>query len=113
MYVARPYNFNVTPLFIHGDRLEIKRDITLSTSAITFLIKNSFDIGAVFTKGVHYLSREDEALARLNYVKKQESSSAIPDVAISAMDPKELAFYERARQTILDFTNQKKVRKEQ
>src|SRR5277367_6254625 len=108
MYVARPYNFNVTPLFIHGDRLEIKRDTTFSSSAMTFLAKNSFDIGAVFSKGVPYLSREEEASARLSYVKRQESFAAIPDVPISGMNAEEQLCYEKARKTVLSLVNQKK-----
>lgn len=109
MYVARPYNFNVSPLFIHGDKLEIKRDITLQSSAIQFLIKNSFDIGAVFAKGVPYLSKEEESMARINYSKKEEMSTKIPDIVISPDDHEAVAFYAKAKQTIFDFVNQEKV----
>jgi poly(A)-specific ribonuclease len=109
MYVARPYNFNVSPLLIHGDKLEIKRDITFQSSAIHFLINHSFDIGAVFTKGVSYLSREEESTARINYSKKQEMSTNIPDIVISPDDDEAVAFYTKARKTIFDFANQKKV----
>jgi poly(A)-specific ribonuclease len=109
MYVARPYNFNVSPLLIHGEKLEIKRDITFQSSAIHFLIKNSFDIGAVFTKGVPYLSREEESIARINYSKKQEMSTNIPDIVISPDDDEALAFYHKAKKTIFDFAKQKKV----
>jgi poly(A)-specific ribonuclease len=109
MYVARPYNFNVSPLLIHEDKLDVRRDITLQSSAIQFLIKNSFDIGAVFTKGVPYLSREEEIFARLSYSKKQEFSSNIPDIVIAPDDEEAVAFYTKARKTIFDFTNQKKV----
>ena len=109
MYVARPYNFNVSPLLIHGEKLEIKRDITFQSSAVHFLIKNSFDIGAVFTKGVPYISREEEAMARTNYSKKQEMSINIPDIVISPDDTEAVAFYTKARKTIFDFANQKKV----
>ena len=109
MYVARPYNFNVSPLLIHGEKLDIKRDITFQSGAVQFLTKHSFDIGAVFTKGVPYLSREEESIARINYSKKQEMSANIPDIVISPEDDEAVAFYSKARKTIFDFANQKKV----
>jgi len=109
MYITRPYNFNVSPLLIDGEKLEIKRDITFQSGAVQFLIKNSFDIGAVFTKGVPYLSIEEESIARINYSKKQEMSTNIPDVVISPDDDEAVAFYTKARKTIYDFANQKKV----
>lgn len=110
MYVARPYNFNVSPLLIHDERLDIKRDITFQSSAVHFLIKHSFDIGAVFTKGVPYLSREEESVAGINYLKKQEMATNIPDIVISPDDNEAVEFYSKARKTIFDFANQKKVR---
>ena len=99
----------MSPLLIHGERLEIKRDFTFQSGAVQFLIKHSFDIGAVFTKGVPYLSREEESTARTNYSKKQEMAANIPDIVISPDDDEAVAFYTNARKTIFDFANQKKV----
>jgi poly(A)-specific ribonuclease len=110
MYVARPYNFNVTPLFVQGDKLDTNRDITLSSSAIQFLQKNSFDLGKVFTRGVPYLSREEEVYARQRYAKRQDDSARIPDIVISESDHAALDFYHKARQTLSEWTNAKKVR---
>jgi poly(A)-specific ribonuclease len=109
MYVARPYNFNVTPLFVQGDRLDINRDITFSSSAIQFLQKNSFDVGAVFTRGVPYLSREEEESARQKFAKRQENSASIPDIVISESDESALEFFRNARTTISKWANAKKV----
>ena len=97
----------MSPLLIHGDKLDIKRDITFQSGAIQFLIKNSFDIGAVFTKGVPYLSREEESMARTRFSKKQAAD--IPDIVISLEDKEVVDFYAKARKTIFDFTDQKKV----
>lgn len=109
MYVARPYNLNVTPLFVQGDKLDINRDVTLSSSAIHFLQKNSFDLGKVFTKGVPYLSRDEEVYARQRYAKRQEDSVRIPDIVISESDHAALEFYRKARQTLSEWANAKKV----
>jgi poly(A)-specific ribonuclease len=109
MYVARPYNFNISPLLVHGERLDIRRDFTFQSGAVQFLIKHSFDMGAVFTKGIPYISREEESVARVNYEKKQEMANSIPDVVISPDDEEAVAFYTKARKTIFDFANQKKV----
>jgi hypothetical protein len=108
-YVAQPYNFNVSPLFIEGDRLRISRDITFSTKNVQFLIDHSFDIGAIFTKGVPYLSREEETTARRIFMKSQDKSSQIPDLIVQPGDAEALDFYNRVRKTIYTFVNQKKV----
>jgi poly(A)-specific ribonuclease len=109
MYVARPYNFNLSPLFLQGDKLEIYRDITLSSSAVHFLMKNSFDMGAVFTKGVPYLSREEEASALQNYIRRQESQSTIPDIIIPPSDVEAHKFYDKAKKTISDWFGKEQV----
>jgi hypothetical protein len=111
MYVARPYNFNVTPLFIHGDRLDINRDITLSSSAIQFLIKNSFDLGAVFQKGVPYLSREEEVSAKQIFAKRQTNAASIPDIVIPENDAAALKWYNNAKQEMSNWVNATKVSK--
>lgn len=75
---------------------------------MTFLVKNSFDIGAVFTKGVPYLSRQEEAFARVNYVQKQERFAAA-EVSMSDLSAENRIFYEKARKEISSLVNQKKV----
>jgi poly(A)-specific ribonuclease len=108
-YVARPYNFNVSPLFIDGDRLKINRDITFSTKNVQFLMDHSFNMGAIFTKGVPYLSREEEATARQTFMKSQDKSIQIPDLIIPQNDIEALNFYHMARETISAFSKQEKV----
>ncbi len=100
MYVARPYNFNLSPLLTHGDKLGVYRDITFSTSSIHFLQKHGLDIGAVFTKGVPYLSREEQAFALQNYDQVQENRLHISDILISPDDIKVLEFYRMVRATV-------------
>jgi poly(A)-specific ribonuclease len=108
-YVARPYNFSVSPLFIEGDRLKINRDITFSTKNVQFLMDNSFNMGAIFTKGVPYLSREEEATTRQIFIKSQDRSTQIPDLFISPSDGEALGFYHMVRKTVSAFAKQKEV----
>jgi len=105
MYIARPYNFNLSPLFIHGDRLEIDRRFTFSSSACDFLQRNSFDFGKVFSSGIPYLSQEEEARARTQFNHRAEQTLKIPDVVIPLNDPEALDFYRLSRKKISDWAN--------
>lgn len=109
MYVARPFNFNLSPLFLYGELLKINRDVTLSTNAIMFLMKNSFDMGTVFTSGVTYLSRHEELAARKFFMGNLNHSSSVPDIIIPPGDREALNFYRNARQTVTSWVKQKKV----
>ncbi|KFX94431.1 hypothetical protein O988_06301 [Pseudogymnoascus sp. VKM F-3808] len=107
VYTARPYNFNINPLLEDGDRLDIYRDITLSSSSMHFLRKNCFDIGAVFTKGISYISRNEQAQARQAFHERQNRNSTIPDVEIDPGDQVTLSFYRDARRQLLEWTDSK------
>jgi hypothetical protein len=100
IYVARPYNFNVSPLFTDDERLGINRDFTLSSSAIQFLQRNHFDVGAIFRSGVPYLSRTEDETARKVYTQKEDRSANIADLVISPSDNEALNFYRKARETV-------------
>jgi hypothetical protein len=109
MYVAKPYNFNLNPLF-ENERLDIHRDITFSTGAVQFLIKHGFDVGAVFTRGIRYLSHEEIDKVREQAVEKKNRAALIPDLIISPGDTEALNFYRNARQTIHDWSRKENVR---
>lgn len=100
MYVARPYNFHLSPLFLQGDRLGIERNFCFSSSALHFLLgqKVLFDISAPFKTGVHYLSRDEEKCARDKF-----NNVTYDDVEISANDADALAFYRNTRQSIKEW----------
>jgi CAF1 family ribonuclease len=70
---------------------------------------HSFDMGAIFTKGVPYLSREEEATARETFMRSQDKSTQVPDLIIPQSDIEALNFYNTARETIFAFSKQKKV----
>ncbi|KFY87214.1 hypothetical protein V498_07252 [Pseudogymnoascus sp. VKM F-4517 (FW-2822)] len=107
VYTARPYNFNINPLLEDGDKLDIYRDITLSSSSMHFLRKNCFDIGAVFTKGISYISRKEQTQARQAFLDRQNRNSTIPDLEISPGDQATLTFYRNARKQLLEWTDPK------
>lgn len=106
MYIARPYNFNLSPLFLEKDRLGIERTFSFSSGALHFLMgeKVLFDIAAPFNTGVPYLSREEEEYARHKCQNVVHS-----DVTISLADQDALAFYRNTRNTIKDWLNEPKV----
>ncbi|KAL5351369.1 hypothetical protein ACLOAV_003226 [Pseudogymnoascus australis] len=90
-----------------GDKLDIYRDITLSSSSMHFLRKNCFDIGAVFTKGISYISRKEQTQARQAFLDRQNRNSTIPDLEISPGDQATLTFYRNARKQLLEWTDPK------
>ncbi|RDW59480.1 hypothetical protein BP6252_12567 [Coleophoma cylindrospora] len=102
MYIARPYNFHLSPLFIHGDRLDIDRKFSFSSSACDFLLKNNFDFGKIFEKGIPYLSRHEEQDARERFVDRVNGSKR-GDIIIQPSEPETLNFYRNARKTIGDW----------
>lgn len=99
-YLARPFNFNVSPLFLWDRAFDIDRRIVFSSSATDFLQREGFDFGKVFRSGVPYMSIEEESEARKNYQHRINSTSSIPDVIISPSDVEALGFYRSARATI-------------
>jgi poly(A)-specific ribonuclease len=108
-YVARPYNINMSPLFLRGDQLGINRDITLSSSAMHFLLKNNFDIGTVFKRGVPYLSRMEEAYARQKFSERQDVISNIPDLVIEESNQAGWDFYRSMKKQITEWLADPKV----
>lgn len=95
--MARPYNFNLSPLFIDREKLGIERTFAFSSGAIQFLLgdKVQFDIAAPFYTGVPYLSRDEEreAIAKFENV-------VYTDLTINPNDTAALEFYRDCRQTI-------------
>lgn len=72
-----------------------------------FLRKNGFDIGAVFTKGISYISRKEQTQARQAFLERQNRNSTIPDLEISPGDLVTLDFYRNARNQLLEWTDPK------
>lgn len=72
-----------------------------------FLRSNCFDIGAVFTKGVSYISREEQNKARKAFQERQNRNNTIPDIDINPNDQATLDFYRNARAQLKEWTDPK------
>lgn len=108
-YLARPFNFNLTPLSADGIDLRLDRQFTFSTSACDFLSKNGFDFGKVFKEGIPYLSRDEEDERREEYVQRAVKNAAIPDLVIPLEDATTINFIRNARKTIAAWAKDNKV----
>ncbi len=85
-----------------GD-LKLERVFSFSGISSGFLHSKQFDFGKVFTHGIPYLSRDEEAACREEFKQWADNSAKLPYVPIPLDEPKTLAFYNRARQTIHDW----------
>lgn len=68
--------------------------------ALSFLTKNSFDIGAPFRSGVAYLSHAEEAFAQERNKQSFGGNHSNPDITIAPDDTQALEFFRRVRHTI-------------
>ncbi|KAI9675334.1 MAG: Mitochondrial beta-keto-acyl synthase [Caeruleum heppii] len=96
-YLLRPYNLNVNPLV--EERLDIERIFSFQSGAVEFLLEHGFRLDVPFTHGVPYLSRQEEAQARLRAVAREEGST-ISDIDLKEDDHDSLDFVQRARDEI-------------
>lgn len=97
VYVLRPYNFHLNPII--GEDLEIERIWCNQDSAIRFLLDHGFDMAAPFTKGVQYLSREEEKIAKKRLTARLDRSK-FDDQEIQVTDGENLEFLRQLRGTI-------------
>lgn len=84
-YVLRPYNFNLSPLPAFKESI-FKRTWSFNSGAVSFLIRNGFDISLPLTSGVHYLSRQEEDQVRRKMVQDDEARLKIPDMVLKDDD---------------------------
>lgn len=111
-YLARPFNFNLSPLFVPDKRAKDRfpeRNIVFQSSAADFLKGQGFDFGKVFSSGVYYLSHAEEEETRRRFRQRidQQASNARP--VIQPGDTNALEFCRHARKTISDWVNAEKV----
>ncbi|RMZ89603.1 hypothetical protein DV736_g3164, partial [Chaetothyriales sp. CBS 134916] len=84
-YVARPYNFNVSPLPTLRER-HFGREWSCHSGSVSFLARNGFKFDEPINSGVPYLSRSEEQLARRNMISEEESHGKIGDMDLKAED---------------------------
>ena len=108
-YLARPYNFYLSPLSAGGTDLKLERTFSFATSACDFLKKNGFDFGNVFSKGITYISQDEEHDLTDEFVKRAEKNSKIPEMTINPAETATLKFYRSARSSIEKWLKNPKV----
>jgi len=84
-YVARPYNFHLSPLPATKEQV-FRRVWSYNSGAISFLMRNGFNIERPFSDGVHYLSREEEQQVRQKLSDDDKVRSEIPDMILKDED---------------------------
>lgn len=125
MYIARPYNFNLSPLL--EEKLNIEREFTFHTAcklssalngvtlvltpfqATSFLTIHNFSFDKCLREGVVYLSRQEEALCRQRALAREDKRN-LEDITFEERDIHMLGFIERVRQDITDWQDKPLVR---
>ncbi|KAH8702918.1 ribonuclease H-like domain-containing protein [Phaeosphaeriaceae sp. PMI808] len=100
-YILRPYNINLSPLL--DEHLDIEREISLQSGAVTFLLGCGFDMAKPFTHGVQYLSREEAARARQTTKDRLDNANQPADLQLKEGDVDSLDFMRRVREAIRDW----------
>jgi poly(A)-specific ribonuclease len=97
-YVLRPYNINISPLI--SERVDLEREISLQSGAITFLLGCGFDMAKPFTDGVEYLSREEAAQIKQATANRLANKNPPADMQLKDTDVDSLDFMRRVREAI-------------
>ncbi|KAH7076221.1 ribonuclease H-like domain-containing protein [Paraphoma chrysanthemicola] len=97
-YVLRPYNINISPLL--DERLDIEREISMQSGALTFLLGCGFDLAKPFTHGVQYLSREEAEFAKQATWDRLDKKNPPEDMQLKEGDVDSLDFMRRVREAI-------------
>jgi len=97
-YVLRPYNINISPLI--SERLDLEREISLQSGAITFLLACGFDMAKPFTHGVEYLSRQEAEEIKQATADRLANKNPPADMQLKDTDVDSLDFMRRVREAI-------------
>lgn len=100
-YILRPYNVNISPIV--SERLDIEREFSLQTGAITFLLENGFRFDKPFSRGVQYLSRDEAAEAKERAYNRIDKKNIFDDLQLKETDVESLDFVRRVREAITEW----------
>ncbi|KIW40838.1 uncharacterized protein PV06_08009 [Exophiala oligosperma] len=84
-YVARPYNFHLSPLPATSENV-FRRVWSYNSGAISFLLRHGFNIERPFSQGVHYLSRQEEHEVRDKLIADEKSKANMPNMVLKDED---------------------------
>lgn len=107
-YVARPYNFYLSPLPATKEQV-FQRVWSYNSGAISFLVRNGFSIDRPILQGVHYLSRQEEDQVRKKLLEEELSRSKIPDMVLKEEDS---CLVEHIKQSIKEWQSLPKGKQE-
>ncbi|KAB8239169.1 ribonuclease H-like domain-containing protein [Aspergillus alliaceus] len=100
-YILKPYNLYLSPII--DRRLDVGRDLCFQSSAVEFLLENKFCIHSVYKNGIHYLSREEEAIAMARAAEKYERTSVRKVIDVKETEHDSLAFLKAIRHLVNDW----------
>ncbi|KAL2447511.1 hypothetical protein ABEF95_015943 [Exophiala dermatitidis] len=107
-YVARPYNFDLSPLPATKEQV-FRRVWSYNSGAVSFLIRNGFNIDRPILQGVQYLSRQEEEQVRKKLLEDDQARANIPDMVLKEDDS---PLVEHIRQSIKDWQATPKEKQE-
>ncbi|OAP64087.1 poly(A)-specific ribonuclease [Fonsecaea erecta] len=84
-YEVRPYNFYLNPLPTTKESV-FARVWSYNSGAISFLLRNGFNIDKPFLQGIHYLSRQEEDQVRKKLIEDEQMRSNMPDMKLKEED---------------------------
>lgn len=99
-YVFKTSNFPLNPSF--DEDLDLERIFSFQSGAVDFLLKNNFNLSEPFTRGVPYLSRDEEEMAKQR-AKERQDKSRFDDIELADDDVDTLRFLEKVRGEIKDW----------
>ncbi|ETN43161.1 uncharacterized protein HMPREF1541_02319 [Cyphellophora europaea CBS 101466] len=84
-YVARTYNFHLSPLPALKER-HFTRDWSSNSGAVGFLSKCGFRFDLPITAGIPYLSRREEQIARLKMIADNAPKTSLQNMDVKPVD---------------------------
>ncbi|KIW19402.1 hypothetical protein PV08_03697 [Exophiala spinifera] len=84
-YVARPYNFHLSPLPAISENV-FRRVWSYNSGAISFLLRHGFNMERPFSQGVHYLSRQEECEVREKLISDEKAKANMPNMVLKEED---------------------------
>jgi poly(A)-specific ribonuclease len=99
-YVLKPLNFPLNPSF--DEELDLERIFSFQSGAVDFLLKNNFNLSEPFTRGVPYLSRDEEKMAKQK-AKERQDKSRFDVIELSENDVETRQFLEKVRGEINEY----------
>jgi poly(A)-specific ribonuclease len=93
-YMVKPYNLPLNPSF--DEDLDLERIFSFQSGAVDFLLKNNFNISEPFTRGVPYLSGDEEEKAKQKAQERQDKSR-FDDIQLPEDDVETFRFLDKVR----------------